>query len=181
MYTEGRFISPVLLASKYKLPGDLIAIFADYPTQWKDYLRGALAWNSTGHTFSPVVSTLSDAPGSIERQITETAERLHQKHKYKLLGHRLSVRAQQRYRDAWVRLLQEGAGTWEDFLSFNPLEEAISPGGYYRTRLLRDYLVAYLFGCAGKPEVVASEGTEEGVEEDSLLLEVYDEEEEDGE
>jgi hypothetical protein len=61
----------------------------------------------------------------------------------------LSVNGVSEYRNRWIRLLRDNACNWDDFLKFNPIEDALSlSGGYFRTRLLRDYLVAYLFALS---------------------------------
>jgi hypothetical protein len=172
LYDRDKRISPYVLSYRYKLPGDIVAVLADHPRMWQDYLRAAVLWAAKGEEFgkSPAV----DEPGPTEQLIKDVSQRLRIKHGYKRLAMRLSVGNIRRYRSEWIRLLSEGACTWEDFLAFNPLEEALSIGGYFRTRTLKDYLVAYLFGCSYASEP----NREQEEEEEPESMDMSSEEEE---
>jgi hypothetical protein len=136
------------LAKEFKLSAEACAVFADSPDLWADYLRAAVLWASNGNVFTHRVAVTTEA-GPAERLIKNVAGRLRAKHNYKHLAMMLSIRSLREYRTRWIRLLKDGACTWDDFLAFNPLDEALSIGGNYHTRVLRDYLVAYLFASAG--------------------------------
>lgn len=138
-------INPIALARNYNLPSDILAIFADYPDVWKDYLKAGVLWKAKGNSFSEK-ATQTETPGQIEALIREVSGRMIGKHSPKRIAMMLSVRSIVEYRNRWIRLLRDGACGWNDFLNFNPLADTLSlSGNYFRTRLLRDYLIAYLF------------------------------------
>jgi hypothetical protein len=157
------------LAKEFKLPAEACAVFADAPDLWADYLRAAVIWASNGKVFTCRVAVTTEA-GPNERLIKNVAGRLRAKHSYRRLAMMLSRKNIHEYRTQWIRLLKDGACTWDDFLAFNPLDEALSIGGYYHTRVLRDYLVAYLFACS------SSTSEEDMVEEEAVSPDVKDDE-----
>jgi hypothetical protein len=177
LYEYGRQILPIELTGRYKLSPQWCATFADYPDLWQEYLRGAVLWKAKGHDFAKP-ATVMDEPGEVEALIKQVAHRLREKHGYKRLAMALSVRIPYRYRQQWIRLLADGACTWEDFLAFNPLEDALSIGRYYQTRTRRDYLIAYLLGCANAQMREPDQETDQTEEplSDSILFQVVEEE-----
>lgn len=179
-----RRIRPITLAKDFKVSGETCAVFSDYHRLWEDYLRAAVLWASKGNEFPPRSPT-SVTPGEIEKQIKEVSTRLREKHGYKRLAMTLNAKVTRQYRLAWLRLLRDGACTWEDFLAFNPLDEALSIGKYHRTSVMRDYLIAYLLGCANeRQEADVGEGEIDESEDEqiaALPFEVLDEETEEEE
>lgn len=157
------------LAKGFKLSAEACAVFADSPPLWGDYLRAAVVWASSGNIFAPRVAVTTEA-GPAEQLIKGVGSRLRAKHGYKRLAMMLSGKNIHEYRTQWIRLLKDGACTWDDFLAFNPMDEALSVGGYYHTRALRDYLVAYLFACAN------SSSEEDIIEEETITTDEEDNE-----
>ncbi len=132
-----------VLADRHKLAPELVARFATAPGQWPDYLRAALLWANKGNAFEPRQNVVL-APEEIEAKLREVAPRLKNVGSYKLAARLLNNYNPRVYRQAWVRLISRKAATWDDFLFFNPMEEAFGSGDYARTSTLRHYLVAYL-------------------------------------
>jgi len=134
-----------VLAQRYKLPSEICAQFSDYHNLWQDYLRAALAWKARGNDF-PSRQSAASTPGAIQQLIEDVTPRLLEKFTAGRIAHRLSTRVPRAYRQSWLSLLHGGACTYDDFLAFNPLEEALEFGTYSRTHILCDYLIAYLIG-----------------------------------
>jgi hypothetical protein len=160
------------LAREFKVPAEACAVFADSPSLWADYLRAAVLWGSKGNAFPPRI-TVTFEPGPTEQRIKDVATRLRAKHDQRRLAMMLSKRNLHDYRTQWIRLLKDGACAWDDFLAFNPLDEALSVGGYYRTRVLQTYLVAYLFACAsaaGEEDIIEEKAVSATEENDYLMV-----------
>jgi hypothetical protein len=169
---EERRLRIARLAREFKLSAEACAVFADSPGLWADYLRAAVVWVSNGNVF-PGRATVTIEVGPAERLIKGVASRLRTKHGYKRLAMMLTRRNLHEYRTQWIRLLKDGACTWDDFLAFNPLDEALSVGGYHRTHVLRDYLVAYLFACstAANEEDITAEENVFSERQDTMMFE----------
>ncbi len=135
-----------VLAERYKLAPETVARLASAPAQWPDYLRAALLWADKGHAFEPRQNLVFE-PQELEIKFKEIAPRLAHIGSYKLAARLLNQYNPRAYRQAWIRLLSRKAATWDDFLFFNPMEEAFGNGDYARTSTLRHYLVAYLLAC----------------------------------
>ena len=135
-----------VLADRYKLAPEIVARFSTAPTQWPDYLRAALLWASKGHTFEARQDVVLEAQ-EIETKLREVAPRLANVGSYKLAARLLNNYNPRVYRQNWIRLISRKAATWDDFLFFNPMDEAFGSGDYARTSTLRHYLVAYLLAC----------------------------------
>lgn len=148
LYGSGRRLDPARLSREFGLSADTCAVFAQYHDLWTDHLRAAVVWVARGGSFGEH-SPSGDAPGRIEAWLRDVADRLTAKHPPKRLAMWLSERSPSRYRSVWIRLLRDGACTWEDFLQANPIEAAVGLASRQHTRVLQDYLVAYLFATKG--------------------------------
>lgn len=140
-------IRPLRLVKDFKVPNEIIAIFSDYHNSWKDYLRAAVVWASKGNQFTQQPVTQIEF-GEIESMIKSVSQKLCKKFSSKRLAMMLSLRSIFEYRSKWIGLIRVGACDWQDFLYFNPIDEAFMIGNYSRTKMLKDYLVAYLFGLS---------------------------------
>lgn len=171
LYEEKRLDIRVL-ADRYKLPPSIVACFATMPAQWPDYLRAALIWADKGNVFEPRQNVAFE-PQELETKFKEIAPRLANIGSYKLAARLLNQYNPRAYRQSWIRLISRKAATWEDFLFFNPIEEAFGNGDYARTSTLRHYLVAYLLACVHQqPEnATVSEPDEAEVERDVQQIE----------
>ncbi len=161
-----------VLADRYKLAPEIVARFANAPSQWPDYLRAALLWADKGNAFEPRQKVVFQ-PQELEVKFKEIAPRLAHIGSYKLAARLLNQYNPRAYRQAWIRLISRKAATWDDFLFFNPIEEAFGNGDYARTSTLRHYLVAYLLACVHQqpPNATASEPNEAEIERDVQQIE----------
>lgn len=163
-------IKPSKLVSNFNLPSKIIIVFSDYNNSWQHYLRAAVLWSSKGNKFEHADHNSYENPGKFETLITKVAHKLSQKYAPKKVAMNLSVRSIREYRNKWIGLLKDGACEWEDFLAFNPIDEAISIGNYPKTKTLREYLVAYLMGVANK----GSSNSNEQLDEESIKENLID-------
>jgi hypothetical protein len=160
-----------VLADRYKLSPELVACLATAPGQWPDYLRAALIWADKGNAFGPR-QTGEIKPEEIELILREVAPRIAQIGSYKLAARLLNNYNPRVYRQAWIRLLSRNAATWDDFLFFNPVDEAFGVGDYARTSTLRHFLVAYLLACVHQqPQTATLETDDSEIEEEVQELE----------
>lgn len=163
-----------VLADRYKLAPEIVARLATAPKQWPDYLKAALVWAGKNNAFEPRQAHVLE-PQEIETVLREVAPRLANIGSYKLAARLLNNYNPRVYRQSWIRLLSRKAATWDDFLFFNPIEEAFGNGDYARTSTLRHYLVAYLLACAHKRPADAMETDETAIELEDELLQTDDE------
>ena len=135
-----------ILAARYGLPSQVVLRLSQEPSQWLDYLRAALLWVQQ----QPFASRQKSphTPGDLENLIVDAGPRIAKFKSYAAAARLLNKPVGAKYRQAWVHLLYRHAGTWDDFLAFNPIEEAMGTGVYSHTRLRRDYLLAYLWSCS---------------------------------
>lgn len=160
-----------ILADRYKLSPEIVACLATAPGQWPDYLRAALIWADKGHAFGPRQPG-EIKPEQLELVLREVAPRIAQIGNYKLAARLLNTYNPRVYRQAWIRLLSRRVATWDDFLFFNPVDEAFGVGDYARTSTLRHYLIAYLLACAHQqPQTAAPDQDEAEIEREMQQLE----------
>ena len=166
-----------MLVNRYKVPRPLVLRISQEPGQWLDFLKAALLWREK-HPFPPQPPTVH-TPGELERLIVDCAPRLAHFKSYRAAAYQLNKPIGSKYRGAWLHLLSRGAGTWEDFLAFNPIEEALGTVDYAQTRLRKDYLLAYLWACSHESpdgEELNPEEDIESEEEDEFEILLSDEE-----
>jgi hypothetical protein len=162
------------LAARYKLAPHLVLRLGHEPGQWLDYLKAALIWREK-HLFPPQPK-LTHTPNELENLIKDCAPRLGTFKSYRAAAYQLNKPIGNQYRGAWLHLLSRGAGTWEDFLNFNPISESLGSGDYGQTRIKRDYLLAYLWACSHESPDNAEEDEELQIEEEEFEITLSDEE-----